>query len=259
MATDFPRLELPPGWRTELVRWGRWRVLAVSTAFAVLTSMALTFLLLVALGYAMDSRAMATAMLVAAVVPLVAAPLLLNLLVTLVYEMESTRAALHRLATRDSLTQTFNRRYFIERLEAEAMRATRTAQALAVLMIDADEFKSVNDRFGHATGDRVLQQIADACASSLRPYDTLARYGGEEFVVLLPDTTLQQACEVAERVLAAVRDMRLEMVTGEPLAISVSVGVAALASTDTGGSALLQRADVALYQAKRDGRNRWAC
>lgn len=259
MATDSPRLELPPGWRTELVRWGRWRVLAVSTTTAVAASMALTFLLILALGYDHQSRAMAIGMLISALVPMVVAPLLLNLLVTLVYEMESTREALHRLATRDSLTQAFNRRYLMERLEAEAARAARCGQPLAVLMIDADQFKAVNDRFGHATGDRVLQHIADACAASLRPYDLLARYGGEEFVVLLPETTLPQAGEVAERVLAAVAQMHLDPVAGEPLTVTVSIGAAVLASTDSGGAALLQRADVALYQAKRNGRNGWAC
>lgn len=259
MSTDFPRLELPPGWRTELVRWGRWRVLALSTTFAVVASMALTYVSILVLGYAHDSRAMGIGLLISAVVPMIVAPLLLNLLVTLVYEMESTRAALHRLATRDSLTQTFNRRYLIERLEAEAARAARTGQSLAVLMIDADQFKGINDRFGHATGDRVLQHIADACAASLRPYDLLARYGGEEFVVLLPETTLPQAGEVAERVLAAVSQMKLDAVAGEPLEVSVSIGAAVLASTDAGGSALLQRADLALYQAKHNGRNRWAC
>jgi diguanylate cyclase (GGDEF)-like protein len=163
------------------------------------------------------------------------------------------------LMARDALTGLYNRGYFTERLEAEAVRALRTGQAMALLMIDADEFKSINDRYGHPVGDRVLQQIAQACQSSLRPYDLLARFGGEEFVVLLPETTLSQACEVAERVIAAVASVEPETMSVEPLRVTVSVGVAVLSSTDSGGSALLQRADAALYQAKRNGRNTWAC
>jgi diguanylate cyclase (GGDEF)-like protein len=101
--------------------------------------------------------------------------------------------------------------------------------------------------------------MAQACQSSLRPYDLLARFGGEEFVVLLPEATLAQACEVAERVIAAVAALEPATPTGEPLRVTVSVGVAVLASTDSGGTSLLHRADAALYQAKRNGRNTWAC
>ena len=256
MNLPMSRLQPVPGWRALLLQWGRWRVLTLVTAFAVVASMGVTLVLMEALG---RTQTLALGLTIAAVVPLLVAPLVLNVLVTLVFEIESTRAALHRLATRDSLTQTYNRGYFTERLDAEAVRAARTGQPLALLMIDADEFKRINDRFGHPTGDHVLQRIAEACGESLRPYDLLARYGGEEFVVLLPETSLQQACEVAERVLAAVARLRLDTLAGEPFTVSVSIGVAVLASTDVGSSALLQRADTALYQAKHDGRNRWAC
>jgi diguanylate cyclase (GGDEF)-like protein len=256
MNTETMRLDPAPGWRTLLLQWGRWRVLVGVTLFAVVASMGLTLLLLQALG---RSQSIPIGLTIAGVVPLVIAPLVFNVLIKLVFEIESTRAALHRLATRDALTQLYNRGYFTERLEAEAVRALRTGQAMALLMIDADEFKSINDRYGHPVGDRVLQQIAQACQSSLRPYDLLARFGGEEFVVLLPETTLSQACEVAERVIAAVASVEPETMSVEPLRVTVSVGVAVLSSTDSGGSALLQRADAALYQAKRNGRNTWAC
>jgi diguanylate cyclase (GGDEF)-like protein len=256
MNTQTMRLDPAPGWRTLLLQWGRWRVLVGVTLFAVVASMGLTLLLLQALGRA---QSIPIGLAIAGVVPLIIAPLVFNVLIKLVFEIESTRAALHRLATRDALTQTYNRGYFTERLEAEAVRAARTGQALALLMIDADEFKSINDRFGHAAGDQVLQLMAQACQSSLRPYDLLARFGGEEFVVLLPEATLAQACEVAERVIAAVAALEPATPTGEPLRVTVSVGVAVLASTDSGGTSLLHRADAALYHAKRNGRNTWAC
>jgi diguanylate cyclase (GGDEF)-like protein len=218
--------------------------------------MGLTLLLLQALG---RPQSIPIGLTIAGVVPLIIAPLVFNVLIKLVFEIESTRAALHRLATRDALTQLYNRGYFTERLDAEAVRALRTGEALSLLMIDADEFKSINDRYGHPVGDRVLQQIAAACQASLRPYDLLARFGGEEFVAMLPQTSLAQACEVAGRVIAAVAGLEPETLSVEPLRVTVSVGVAVIASTDSGGAALMQRADAALYQAKRNGRNTWAC
>lgn len=244
------------GWRWLLLRWGRWRALLAITVFSVMASLLLTAALFTALGL-VDHLGLA--LLIAALVPAIVAPLAAHAVVTLAFELERARAALHALATRDSLTQAFNRRYLLERLELEVARAMRTGQPMAVLMIDADEFKSINDRFGHATGDRVLQRLAEICGQTLRPYDVLARLGGEEFAVLLPETALSQACEVAGRVLTAVSQLQLDSVAGEPLTVSVSVGVGVLASSDRGGAALLERADAALYQAKRNGRNQWAC
>jgi diguanylate cyclase (GGDEF)-like protein len=255
--SDPPVLNSPvSGWRRLLLRWGRWRALMAITAFSVLASLVLTTALFAALGLVAH---LGLALLIGALVPAVVAPLAAHAVVKLAFELEQARAALHHLATRDSLTQAFNRRYLLERLELEVGRAVRTGQPLAVLMIDADEFKSINDRFGHATGDRVLRRLAEVCGQTLRPYDVLARLGGEEFAVLLPDTALQQACDVAGRVLTAASQLQLDSVAGEPLTVSVSVGVGVLASADRGGAALLERADAALYQAKRNGRNQWAC
>jgi len=245
-----------PGWRRLLLRWGRWRALLAITAFSVCASLALTAGFFAVLGLAQHRG---LALLIGALVPAIVAPLAAHGVVTLVFELERARAALHVLATRDSLTQAYNRRYLLERLELEVGRAVRTGQPLAVLMIDADEFKAINDRFGHPTGDRVLRCLAEVCGRTLRPYDVLARLGGEEFAVLLPETALQQACDVAGRVLTAVSQLQLDSVAGEPLTVSVSVGVGVLASADRGGAALLERADAALYQAKRNGRNQWAC
>ncbi len=253
-----PQVLIPAvsNWRRLLLRWGRWRALLAITVFSVLASLLLTACLFIALGLV---DRLGLALLIAAVVPAVVAPLAAHAVVTLAFELEQARAELHGLATRDSLTQAYNRRYLLERMELEVGRAVRTGQPLALLMIDADEFKAINDRFGHPTGDRVLRCLAEVCGQTLRPYDVLARLGGEEFAVLLPDTALQQACDVAGRVLTAVSQLQLDSVAGEPLTVSVSVGVGVLASTDRDGAALLERADAALYQAKRNGRNQWAC
>ncbi len=248
------------GWRAWLVRRSRWQVVFAVTLFSMVASVGLAYPLSVALGA--DPLRLPTFMFVALVVPAIVAPLVSAVVVTLAFDLEDARAALDRLARRDALTELFNRRYFHERYEVELRRAWRTASPLAVLMIDADHFKALNDTHGHQAGDEVLRRMALVCAGALRPYDLLARYGGEEFVVLLPGLQLEAACTVAERIRQAVAEMRSITVAGTELRTTVSVGVACLdrseGNVDSEGPALLQRADRAMYRAKEAGRNCWS-
>ncbi len=164
------------------------------------------------------------------------------------------REALATQALTDPLTLLANRRAFDERLAEETDRANRHARALSVMLVDVDHFKAINDRFGHATGDRVLVNLADSLRAVMRGGDLLARIGGDEMAMILPDCALEQAAQVAERMLAAVRaDSALARRHG----VTLSAGVAGLA---TGQSAdhLLRCADQALYAAKNEGRNRVA-
>jgi diguanylate cyclase (GGDEF)-like protein len=245
------------GWRTALVQLGRWRGTAVLTGFSILASLVLTYALAHLLG--LPDAHLGSVLWIAAIVPATVAPLAIYFVLVLAIELEQARAALALLATRDSLTQAHTRRHFIERLEAEVSRAKRGGAPLSVLMLDADHFKQVNDAHGHTTGDTVLQRIVEACGRCLRPYDMVGRFGGEEFAVLLSATGLPQACEVAERVRAAVAALRMTSPAGERMAVTVSVGVSTLQADDASAAALIERADAALYRAKRDGRNRWAC
>lgn len=270
MSTDRSAQSLPGetehgatqrrGWHAWLVRLGRWQVMLAVTLFSMVASVALAYPLSVALGA--DPVRLPTFMLVAFLVPAIVAPLVSAVVVTLAFDLEAARAALDRLARRDVLTDLFNRRYFHERYEVELRRAWRTASPLAVLMIDADHFKALNDSHGHQAGDDVLRQMALVCAGALRPYDLVARYGGEEFVVLLPGLQLEAACTVAERIRQAVAEMRSITVAGTELRTTVSVGVACLdrseGDVDSEGPALLQRADRAMYRAKAAGRNCWS-
>ena len=248
------------GWRAWLVRRGRWQVVLAVTLFSRLASVGLAYPLSVALGA--DPQRLPTFMFVALVVPAIVAPLISAVVVTLAFDLEDARATLDRLARRDALTELFNRRYFHERYELELRRAWRTASPLAVLMIDADHFKALNDTHGHQAGDEVLRQMARVCGAALRPYDLLARYGGEEFVVLLPGLALDAACSVAERIRQAVAGMKCVTAAGALLDTTVSVGVACLVRSegdlDSEGPALLQRADRAMYRAKEAGRNCWS-
>lgn len=160
------------------------------------------------------------------------------------------RAELELLATRDSLTHTFTRRYMGEACAAELERSNRTGKPAAMLMMDLDHFKSVNDTHGHHAGDQVLLAFAARVQGLLRKHDLLGRFGGEEFVLLLPDSTLDVAYQVAERIRnASIPD-------DQAVGCTVSIGVTAYRGPDDNFDEMLIRADGALYQAKNTGRNR---
>jgi diguanylate cyclase (GGDEF)-like protein/PAS domain S-box-containing protein len=166
---------------------------------------------------------------------------------------KQAREDLLERATHDALTGVFNRRYVEEALRKEVERAERHARPLAVAILDADHFKRINDTRGHQTGDEVLRAISDRCRRTLRANDVLGRYGGEEFVIVFPETKLDEAGAVAERLRVAVAEQPIE-VGKDALGVTVSIGLAAHAPGQDVG-ALLQRADAALYSAKQDGRN----
>ena len=164
---------------------------------------------------------------------------------------------LRRLASIDPLTGVGNRRSLMERAGREWQRATRFGQPLALLMLDIDRFKRINDAHGHATGDRAICLVARTCVEAVREIDVVGRYGGEEFVLLLPGTELEGAREVAERLRARIAALTLELDEegSPPLVLTVSIGFAALGPGDT-LEHLLASADAALYRAKSAGRNR---
>lgn len=164
-------------------------------------------------------------------------------------------ADLHRLATTDPLTGLANRRYFMEVAARELVRARRHGRPLALLVLDLDHFKAVNDGHGHETGDRMLVAVADACGTTLRSIDLLARMGGEEFAVLLPETDRDGAWRAAERLREVVAAVS---VTTDDATVTarVSIGGTVLAGADGDIKDLLRRADRALYRAKDAGRDR---
>ena len=166
-----------------------------------------------------------------------------------------------RLASQDPLTGAANRRALMQALETELARASRQHTPLALLMVDIDHFKRVNDHYGHLAGDHVLRHIVGVLRQRLRASDVLGRYGGEEFMVLLPGTDLHGAAQLAEQLRQAVQAAPCEW-QGQRIPFTVSIGVAASADTPADPSrtseALLQAADQALYRAKDDGRNRVA-
>lgn len=177
--------------------------------------------------------------------------------------LENSRlfAAVQRLADTDSLTGAFSRRKFFELSEREFVRMKRYGSPLSVIMIDVDEFKKFNDRYGHQVGDAVLKLVAERCKTSLRGADILGRLGGEEFAVTLPETGLEQAARVASRLCSRVREADLEAVTGkrfekEAVRVTISAGVAACDESCSNIETLLDRADRAMYAGKYAGKDR---
>lgn len=161
---------------------------------------------------------------------------------------------LQRLATVDELTGVFNRRGLFQLAQREVERALRYHRPLSAMMLDIDCFKSLNDTYGHPVGDRVLQALTERCRENLRTLDIVGRYGGEEFFFILPETEMQEALVVAERLRRAIEEIRV--VAGEDVvSITVSIGVAAMTPTITDLTMLIECADRALYLAKQAGRN----
>ncbi len=163
---------------------------------------------------------------------------------------------LQYLSRTDDLTGLLNRRALIERLEDEVRRTKRYKTNLTVLICDIDYFKEINDSHGHDTGDRVLQIVSNLLKESLRSIDVIGRYGGDEFLVILPETSMNGAKEIAERIRSTIEDFKLQREGKEPIKTSVSLGVAEFNADKEDINDLIKRADNALYMAKGKGRNR---
>ena len=160
------------------------------------------------------------------------------------------------LAVTDDMTGLYNRRYFDRHLGVMLGKAQAQERDMAVMILDIDHFKAVNDAHGHDIGDAVLKEFSLRLKRNIRGVDLACRFGGEEFVVLMPDTDFRQAEAVAERVREAVAERGFEVGTSRPLTVTVSVGVTLHESLADTPETLIKRADVALYRAKREGRNR---
>jgi diguanylate cyclase (GGDEF)-like protein len=190
----------------------------------------------------------------AVIVSFMVVGLLINLVLAYLVANRLVRR-LHQLSIRDPLTGLLNRRGLAPRLVREATRWRRKQVAYAVLVIDVDHFKAVNDRHGHAAGDSVLVRLAEVLGQVARDVDTVARLGGEEFCLLLPDTEIVRAHQVGERICKLVRGTAWPVPAADGGGLTVSIGVAVVAGDD-GPHRVLARADAALLLAKQGGRDR---
>jgi diguanylate cyclase (GGDEF)-like protein len=166
---------------------------------------------------------------------------------------------LSEVSARDALTGLYNRWFVMEKIESEINRSLRSGSALTLMMLDIDNFKKINDTYGHTAGDHVLQSVGKVLKDSCRVYDVPGRYGGEEFCLILPDTKVGSTPTVAERIRGKLEETAMDV--GESsLVVTASIGIAGLEAgegdTVLSPSALIDRADRALYAAKSRGRNR---
>ncbi|MFQ5935411.1 MAG: diguanylate cyclase [Acidiferrobacterales bacterium] len=170
--------------------------------------------------------------------------------------LENLNKAFQALAIRDQLTGLFNRRYFDEAIAAEVARASRYSRDLSIIFLDVDFFKKYNDQYGHQHGDMVLKKISQIVKENIRQIDIATRYGGEEFVVILPETPKADAYTVAEKIRQVVEETAASAVgSRNATAITVSAGVASLGQDSMNAHQLIAKADQAVYEAKRTGRN----
>ena len=166
-------------------------------------------------------------------------------------QLRQTHSQLEQLATQDPLTNALNARAFSHELAQELSRNRRYGRPLALIYLDLDDFKSVNDAHGHATGDAVLRLVADAMRGAVRQADVVGRLGGDEFGVLMPETDGAVAHAAATRLGASIRTV----FRGTP-SVTASIGVVAVSGTEAGTDELLRKADQAMYEAKRAGKDR---
>lgn len=171
-------------------------------------------------------------------------------------ELNNINVKLEILATTDALTGVRNRRSFYESSYPMINYARRESKKLAVLMMDIDKFKMINDIHGHSSGDEVIRQMAQKANDTLRKSDIFGRLGGEEFAAVLPNTSERGALKAAENIRSEIENLEIETLNEEKIKFTISIGVTMLHSDDTSLETVLHRADLALYEAKRAGRNR---
>ena len=169
-------------------------------------------------------------------------------------EQKNHENKLEKLSRTDPLTNLLNRRAFNEASQSEFSRFKRCGDSYSVLMIDIDRFKRINDTYGHSVGDTAIQHVANLCESNHRLYDVLARFGGEEFCLLLPQTSLDAAYELGEKLLKIIEESYF-LVIGQKIQMTVSIGVSHTVGTDSQHFEVIDRSDKKMYEAKNSGRN----
>jgi diguanylate cyclase (GGDEF)-like protein len=176
-------------------------------------------------------------------------------IVDLQKELLASNRRLELLSITDGLTQLYNHRYFQDEFSRKFTEAARYERPLSLALIDIDFFKKVNDTYGHAAGDQVLKEVSSSYVSSIRSSDLAARYGGEEFAVMMPETSLDDAVQFAEKIRATIEASPIQTEAGE-IPVTVSIGVSSIPHTKMRSPReMIETADKALYRAKRGGRN----
>lgn len=233
-----------------LQRAGLIRTTFAVTGLSILASVAITYLVTQYL----DGGASPSAILIAILAPAIIAPLFSYALLRLLFQLDAAEERLRQLSIQDDLTQVYNRRHFIEHAKVEWERAMRYGEEFAIVIFDIDDFKRINDIYGHLAGDELLREVSRVCEKEARASDMFARYGGDEFVYLIPNSGAIDAQEFMKRVQKRLSEKVMKIGEDE-IRITVSMGAGRFDDETPDFEAILSRADQALYTAKRSGGN----
>lgn len=234
-----------------LDRHGVVKVTAGATVLAILLSILIMLLLSALLGDGVPRDSL----IISILAPAIIAPLLSFHTFKMLAELGETERQLKILSTTDELTGAFNRRYFMELASYELERCLSVEGRLSIAIMDFDNFKLINDRFGHMAGDQALREVSRICREAIRKSDIFARYGGDEFIFLFPQTGTEEAHECLQRVIEKVAALSFES-QGHTVAPRVSIGVHSFGAKSRSLDTILEKADLALYKSKQMGGSR---
>jgi diguanylate cyclase (GGDEF)-like protein len=233
-----------------LKQFGVLKVTAMLTVSSILISVLITIILRTLLSGGVSS----SDIFFAAGVPAVVAPFFGYITLRLSDQLDLAEERLRQLSITDELTQAYNRRYLIEVARKVLAGAKRYGDSFAIIIFDIDDFKRVNDTYGHAAGDQVLRVLSEICMTHIRDSDTFARYGGEEFVILVPRCCPTDIVKFAERIRVKLSEARIQYGQMD-IQVTVSMGAGIFDGTTPDLDTILSRADTALYTAKKQGKN----
>ena len=238
--------------RTILRRYGITAVTIGMTLISILLSLGITW----SVNALLNGGPLGEGLAIAILAPLLIAPLMSLQILRLLSKLDEAERKLQVLSHTDELTQTYNRRYFMQYADQELKRAQRSGETFSIAILDLDNFKQINDQWGHLVGDQVLRELPRMFTEHIRQADVFARYGGDEFIFLFPQTNRRQSQVWADRIYEkfAGRSIQLEDLEIQPL---FSVGIAVFESSMSDLDELLKQADDSLYQAKRKGGNQF--
>lgn len=234
-----------------LKQFGVLKVTVAITLASILISILLTAVLTIYLSGGIET----SSMIIATVVPTVIAPLFAYITLRLTHQLNLAEEKLRQLSITDELTQAYNRRYFIEIATKVLAGAKRYSDSFAIMIFDIDDFKHINDTYGHAAGDKVLRILSEICMAHIRDSDIFARYGGEEFAILVPRCSPTDIMKFAERIRIRLSKARVRY-NQVDIQFTVSMGAGIFDSESPDLDTILSRADAALYAAKKQGKNR---
>lgn len=233
-----------------LKRFGVLKVTLALTIVSILISILITTILTILLSGGIET----SSIIIATVVPTIVAPLFAYITLRLTYRLNLAEERLRQLSITDELTQAHNRRYFIEMARKVVTGAKRYGDSFAIIILDIDDFKRINDTYGHVAGDKVLRVLSEICLTQIRDSDTFARYGGEEFALLVPRCCPADILKFAERIRIKLSEARVRYGQVD-IQFTVSVGAGIFDSATPDLDTILTRTDAALYAAKKQGKN----